>query len=228
MNSLYNRLCAKEHLRDAWKALNKSNRHSFGIDEVTLDQFRKNLDHELSLIHDQLRSRSYTFAKLRGVTIPKPGSNEPRPIQIPAIRDRVVMKALAILIEPKLSPFNLPCSFAYIKGKSIHGAIARMKELADEGNHWVVEADISNFFGNVDQELLLRRLHAVVGARSIFRCSIRPSKLRSAIGEISSHNSETCFRRQLQASRKVESFPQCLPISIWLNSIRRCCNGDSI
>src|SRR5580658_11000994 len=99
MSSLYNKLCSKQHLHIAWEALNKSNSKSHGLDEVTIEQFKAGLDRELTLISKQLRERSYTFAKFRGVTIPKPGSLDKRPIQIPAVRDRVVMKALALLVD---------------------------------------------------------------------------------------------------------------------------------
>ncbi len=99
MSSLYNKLCSEQHLRAAWKSLNKSHRNSHGIDDVTIEQFQCSLDHELGLIAKQLRDKTYAFAKLRGVTIPKPGTADKRPIQIPAVRDRVVMKAISLLIE---------------------------------------------------------------------------------------------------------------------------------
>lgn len=167
MSSLYNKLCSKPHLLSAWKALNRSNKKSHGLDDVTIEQFQNSLDNELTLIAKQLRENKYQFSKFRGVTIPKPGSQDRRPIQIPAVRDRVVMKALALLIENKLKKFDLPCSFAYIEGQSIHKAIARVHELANAGNSFVLEADISNFFGAVDQKRLLKRLHAVVRSKSL-------------------------------------------------------------
>jgi RNA-directed DNA polymerase len=167
MSSLYNKLCSKKFLFSAWKALNRSNKRSHGLDEVTLEQFQGNLDRELSLISKQLQARAYEFTRFRGVTVPKPGSQDRRPIQIPSIRDRVVMKALWLLIDGKLKKFDLPCSFAYIEGRSIHKAIARVHELAAAGNNFVLEADISNFFGAVDQDRLLKRLHSVVRSKSL-------------------------------------------------------------
>ena len=156
MSSHYDKLCSKQHLQLAWKALNKSNKHSHGLDDVNIEQFKNSLDHELTIISKQLRERSYIFTKFRGVTIPKPGSQDKRPIQIPAVRDRVVMKAISLLVEGKLRKFDMPCSFAYIEGRSIHKAIARVHELARAGNNFVLEADISNFFGAVDQNRLLK------------------------------------------------------------------------
>jgi RNA-directed DNA polymerase len=167
MKSLYKKLSSKEHLLKAWKALNKSNKSSHGIDDISIEQFGANIEKELTLIEKQLRDKTYSFQKFRGVTIPKPGSLDRRPIQVPAVRDRVVMKALSMLIEGKLRRFDLPCSYAYIEGRSIHKAIARVHEFASAGNQFVLEADISNFFGAVEQSRLLKRLHSVVRSRSL-------------------------------------------------------------
>jgi RNA-directed DNA polymerase len=167
MSSLYRKLCDESHLTAAWKALRKSNSRSRGIDDVTIEQFRASLGTEIALISKQLRERSYTFQRYRGTTIPKPGSDKPRPIQIPAVRDRVVMKALALMIAPKLKKYDYSCSFAYIENRSIHTAVARVHELAAQGNTFILEADITNFFGAVDQEKLLKKLHGILGAKSL-------------------------------------------------------------
>ena len=133
MSSLYTKLSSKNHLREAWKALNKSNKQSRGIDDVSIEQFSANLEQELIHISEQLQQKSYEFQKFRGVTIPKPGSPDRRPIQIPAVRDRLVMKALSLLIDGKLSKYDLSCSYAYRVGRSIHTAIAKVHEFAAAG-----------------------------------------------------------------------------------------------
>src|ERR1019366_6475540 len=104
-------------LHAAWRAISKRNKLSKGSDNVTIKAFAANLDSNLRGIGSELRSKKYQFSKLRPATVAKPGSDKRRPIQIPAVRDRVVMKALALYIQPSFTRFDLPCSFAFIKGK---------------------------------------------------------------------------------------------------------------
>ena len=49
----------------------------------------------------------------------KPGSTKLRPLQIASVRDRVVMKSIALFIEPSFQQFNLDCSFAFIRGRGV-------------------------------------------------------------------------------------------------------------
>jgi RNA-directed DNA polymerase len=144
-----------EHLRKAWRAISKRNRRSKGLDDVTIETFRTHLDDLLRVISVELRSGRYVFGKLRAHAIDKPGStNKKRPLQIPVVRDRVVMKAIALFIAPTFDQFNLSCSFAYVKGRGLQPAIKRVQELIEAGNKYYLESDIIDFFGSVDREVL--------------------------------------------------------------------------
>ena len=159
-------LCELSFLRDAWDGLGK-NPLSFGIDNVSVDTFRSNLTSELSKIRSELQAKTFKFQKLRGVAIPKPGTDKIRPIQVPAVRDRVVAKAIAQLIEPDLKKFDHEFSFRYRSGLSRNDAIAAIHSAAAAGYTWVLEADITNFFGEVNNGLLFAKLFKVIGRPSI-------------------------------------------------------------
>jgi RNA-directed DNA polymerase len=159
-------LCEHSHLNTAWDGLRK-NPHSHGLDNVSIDAFRNNLDAELSEIRRDLLGKTYAFQKLRGVAIPKVDTDRIRPIQVPAVRDRVVAKAIAHLIEPDLKKFDHNFSFGYRAGLSRNDAIAAVHRAAASGLTWVLEADITNFFGQVDNELLFKKLFKVIGKPSI-------------------------------------------------------------
>ena len=103
-------------LHAAWRAISKRNKLSKGSDNVTIKAFSANLDSNLRAIRSDLKSNKYQFSKLRPATVAKLGSDKRRPIQIPAVRDRIVMKALALHIQPSFTKFDLPCSFAFIAG----------------------------------------------------------------------------------------------------------------
>ncbi|HET9182740.1 MAG TPA: reverse transcriptase domain-containing protein [Candidatus Angelobacter sp.] len=160
-------LSDKVHLKKAWEKISKRNRLSKGIDNVTIKTFNNNLEKNLSIISAELRRQSYQFTRLRAHAIAKPGSQKPRLLQIASVRDRVVMKALAMLIEPAFTKFDLPCSHAFIKGRGVHHAIQGVQELANAGNKFYFKADIIEFFAHVDRETLWKMFARQVRHRSL-------------------------------------------------------------
>jgi RNA-directed DNA polymerase len=157
----------RESLRKAWKEISKRNPLSRGLDNVTIKNFKNRLDENLLEISDELRSGRYEFSKLRAHAINKPGSHKPRPLQIASVRDRVVMKSIALFIEPIFRKFDLPCSFAFIRGRGVTKAIERIQELVDLGNKFYFEADIISFFGSVDRQTLWTMFSAQVRHKSL-------------------------------------------------------------
>jgi RNA-directed DNA polymerase len=157
----------REFLRKAWKEISKRNMRSKGLDNVTIKAFKSRLDENLSEISVDLRTSTYIFSKLRAHAINKPESKKARPLQIATVRDRVVMKAIALFIEPAFRQFNLECSFAFIKGRGVGPAIRRIHDLVAQGNKFYFEADIINFFGSVDRQILWKMFSRHVRQKSL-------------------------------------------------------------
>jgi RNA-directed DNA polymerase len=155
----YNIFCSYDNLKKAWGAL-KKNPRSYGVDKQTMSNFNKNHELALKKISNELTATNFKFSPTRGVTIPKNGqknSVDRRPLAINTIEDRVVLKALAMFICSKYSGkinTNRDVSFAYQKGKSIWDALNKIKEHYNNGYYWVVEADIKDFFGSINQKLI--------------------------------------------------------------------------
>lgn len=165
--SAYQILSDKTHLRKAWQLIAKRNLSSKGLDKVTVKMFKQKLDDYLSEISADLKAHRYQFNKLRAHAIDKTESQKKRPLQIASVRDRVVMKALAMLIEPAFSNTNLPCSYAFIKGRGVRPAIQRIQELANRGQKFYFKADIIDFFGQVDREILWQMFAGRVRQKSL-------------------------------------------------------------
>jgi len=165
MANYFRQLSAPENLLWAWKKLHKK-KHSRGFDEQTIEEFKNDLDRSIRQISAELRSGAFEFTPLLGRLHEKPGGGK-RPIKIPAVRDRVVSKAIQLLISHKFDKYNLPCSFGYISGVSTGDAVECVRRLAASGNVWVLEADLSNFFGTVDQALLMDRFVRQIRVRSL-------------------------------------------------------------
>jgi RNA-directed DNA polymerase len=143
MSNYYRRLCQPEHLHSAWKKLSKK-KHSKGFDQQTIAKFESELHRNIREISDQLRSGVFQFTPLLGALRDKPSGGK-RPLKIPAVRDRLVLKAVHLLVAHRFERYDLPCSFGYIRKIGCADAVKRVRDLAAEGKVWVLEGDISKF-----------------------------------------------------------------------------------
>lgn len=158
-NTLLHKISSEKKLLEAWGKLNKANKSSFGIDNINIEDFSANLEDKISSISQNLRANSYKFSKNRAVLIPK-SNGKFRPLQVPTISDRLVLKSIAIELEEQFSKTiakSIGLSFAYQKKLGVKDAIEKIKEHYDSGNNVVLEADLINFFGEVDKEKLLNK-----------------------------------------------------------------------
>jgi RNA-directed DNA polymerase len=155
-SSAFRELCRVTFLDDAWRQVNKSNKKSAGVDGVTVGQFANTLEPNLRSLADEIRSGTFQFQKLSGIAIPKDESKrdgDKRPLRIPAVRDRVVLKALQLFLRPRLEPLNAPFSYAYRREGGAQRAISHARALA-KSYKFVVEADIKSYFDRVDKKNL--------------------------------------------------------------------------
>jgi len=132
-----------KNLNDAWEKV-KQNKGATGIDDVSIEEFEWNREQNLNEILRLLREDRYVPNPVKRVYIPKPDGKR-RPLGIQTIRDRVVQQALKNVIEPIFEAEFLDSSFGYRPGKSAKQAIEQIEAIRDEGNEWVVDADIKAF-----------------------------------------------------------------------------------
>lgn len=157
-SNLLGKISSVENLQNAWNHLHKLNRLSHGLSGETIEQFEQNKDEKIRSISSKLQDKSYSFKNTRGVLIPKANGNGFRPLQIPEISDRVVIKAIAIELEEIFKETikkSNGYSFAYQKNIGIKDAVLKIREHYEQGYKYVLEADLKNFFGTVDKNHLL-------------------------------------------------------------------------
>lgn len=155
--SLLSQLSSKDTLYNAWYLLKKENENSFGLSGLTIKEFNNNLGANIHNIGRHLKNDTYRFSPTRAAVIKKDNGNY-RPLQIPEIQDRVVLKAMAILLEDQLSESLIESegiSFAYQKGKGVREAVLKMKSSYLEKGGVILKADIINFFEEVLKDKLL-------------------------------------------------------------------------
>jgi RNA-directed DNA polymerase len=105
----------------------------------------------------------------RRVFIPKPGTNEQRPLSIPAVRDRIVQAAVKIVLEPVFEADFLPCSFGFRPKLGQHDALQVVIDEAWRGRRWVVETDIANCFEAIPKDRLMQAVEERVADQSVLK-----------------------------------------------------------
>lgn len=138
-----------------------------GVDGVSLGEFRHNLEVNLAVLGQELRSgRYFPLPLLRFLVAKADGS--PRALCVPTVRDRVAQAAVLNIIEPLFEAQFEDVSFAYRKGRSVRDAAHRIRELRDQGYRHLVNADLDAYFDNVDHDLLLDKVGQVITDAAVF------------------------------------------------------------
>jgi RNA-directed DNA polymerase len=97
---------------------------------------------------------------VRRVLIPKPASEEKRPLGIPTIQDRVLQALVKITLEPEWEAKFEPNSYGFRPGRSAWDAIGAIYVLINQKPKWVLDADIAKCFDRINHDALLRKIDA--------------------------------------------------------------------
>ena len=135
-----------------------------GVDGMTFQEYEKNLEANLADMVGRLKRKAYRARLVRRKYIPK-GPGKFRPLGIPVLEDKLLQVAVTQILLAIYEVDFLPCSYGYRPGVGAHDAIkALTDELQFGGHHFVVEADIKGFFGNLRWEGLERMLEQRIAA----------------------------------------------------------------
>lgn len=140
-----------------------------GVDRQTVDEFWGNHTEELSALQQELKAETYRPSPVRRVEIPKPGSQETRPLGIPTVRDRVVQTALVHVLEPIFDHTFHPRSFGFRHGRGCHDALRCVDQLLAEGYVYVVDADLKGYFDTIPKDRLLALVQQKVSDTAVIR-----------------------------------------------------------
>ena len=167
-HALFDRVCRSDVLREAWKRV-KGNRGAAGVDRMTLAEIEAyGVERMLGELQAALRDGSYRPAPVRRVTIAKPDGGR-RPLGIPTVRDRVVQQATRLIMEPIFEADFLSVSYGFRPKRSATDAAERIRISYPKGSVWVLEADIRDYFGSIDQHRLLALVAERVSDRRVLK-----------------------------------------------------------
>ena len=161
---LYADFSSFDRLMHAWDKVRRNN-GAAGPDGVTIPRFARMAHHSLGELSKCLKVGTYQCIRPRKVAIPKKDGSL-RQLAIFTIEDRIVHTAIAQSIAPLLEAEMSEDSFGYRPGRSVQMAIDRVSALYRSGYRWVVDADIDDYFDNVDHKRLLEvlRRYKIEGA----------------------------------------------------------------
>ncbi len=119
-----------------------------GVDGRTWSEYATNLEANLQSLLDRAKSGTYRAPPVRRVHIPKAGSpTETRPIGIPTLEDKVLQRAVVMLLEPIYEQDFHPGSYGFRPRRSAHQALEDLRrQLMRNGGGWILEVDIRKFF----------------------------------------------------------------------------------
>jgi RNA-directed DNA polymerase len=143
-----------------------------GVDGLTAQEYADNLEENLQQILNRVKSGTYQAPPVRRIHIPKGDGTQTRPIGIPTFEDKVLQRAVAMVLEAVYEQDFLDCSYGFRPGRSAHQALERIQnKLVRMAGGWVLEVDIRKFFDTLDheclRELLSRRVRDGVLLRLI-------------------------------------------------------------
>jgi RNA-directed DNA polymerase len=139
-------------LKEAYRRTRKSG--TPGVDRQTAEQYSKALEENLRSLLDRAKAGTYRAPPVRRVHIPK-GDGDTRPIGIPTFEDKVLQRAVSMVLEAVYEQDFLDCSHGFRPRRSAHQALeALWSETMKMRGGWVLEIDVRKFFDTLDHEHL--------------------------------------------------------------------------
>jgi RNA-directed DNA polymerase len=145
-----------------------------GIDGQTAAEYAKNLEGNFQTLLDRVKSGTYRAPPVRRVYIPKDDGSKTRPIGIPTFEDKVLQRAVVMILEPIYEQDFVNWSYGFRPGRSAHQALSETRTtLTKMLGGWVLEVDIKSFFDELDHAHL----------RAFVRRRVRDGVLLRLIGK---------------------------------------------
>ena len=159
-------------MREAYRRTRKD--AAAGVDGVTAAHYEADLEANLTNLLERFKSGRYRAPAVRRVHLEKPGTSKTRPIGIPTLEDKILQRAVLMVMEPAYEADFLDCSYGFRPGRGAHQALDALREgLMELGGGWVIDLDIEDFFGSVDWGHL----------RSFLDRRVRDGVIRRALGK---------------------------------------------
>ena len=144
-------------LREAFRRTRKGG--AAGVDGETAAEYEKDLEERLEDLEGRFKSGSYYAPPVRRTYIPKGDGKTKRPIGIPSFEDKVLQRAVTMVLEAVYEEDFEDCSYGSRPGRSAHDALGALwGGLMEMGGGWVLELDIKSYFDTLEHSCLRKTL----------------------------------------------------------------------
>lgn len=176
-----------EMVAKAYQKVRKGGK-SPGVDEESWAEFEsKGVEKELYVIWNRMASGSYFPQAVKRIEIPKKDGST-RKLGIPTMRDRIAQEVVRNYMEKRIDIKFHEHSYGYRPMKSSHTALMQVRKNVSEKD-WVVDIDISKFFDEIDHELMLKAVEAMMEEKWVKMYVKRwlEMKVQTPSGEVVEH-----------------------------------------
>src|SRR5437763_1209901 len=156
-----------DRLREAYRAISPS--AAPGIDGVTWRDYGLDLEANLRDLHVRVRGGAYRASPTRRVFIPK-ADGRLRPLGVAALEDKIVQRAVVEVLNAVYEEDFLGFSYGFRPGRRPHDALDALSVALERKRvNWVLDADIRDFFTQLDHRWLERFLEHRIADRRVLR-----------------------------------------------------------
>lgn len=140
-------------LKNAYMSLEK--RAATGVDGQRWHDYHVDHEPKLEELHERLKTRQYRAVPVRRTWIPKEGSSKGRPLGICCLEDKIVQRAVKTLLTPLYEEEFYDFSYGYRPKRNCHQAIKHLyRDIRSQNLKWIIDADISNYFNDIQHSNL--------------------------------------------------------------------------
>ena len=145
-----NRYLTEDWLQAAFGKVRKD--AAAGVDGIMAREYEGQMASRLPELVNLAHSGRYFAPPVRRTYIEKPGKSEKRPLGIPTVEDKVLQRAVVMLIEPIYEAEFYDFSYGFRPGRSAHDAIKALHDAVTRmGTGWILDVDIRKFFDTLDK-----------------------------------------------------------------------------
>ncbi len=142
----------EQFIRECFYSLNRQS--ASGADEETWKQYAEQQNERIPQLVSGFKSGSYKAPAIRRTYIPK-GDGKLRPLGIPTIEDKLLQTAVSKVVSPIYEQMFHSNSYGFRSGKSAHQALEELfQEVSFRGKRYIIDADIQNYFGSINHQML--------------------------------------------------------------------------